>query len=73
MLTQGGNKGINFVIVTGDFDNYSKTKTFEKSADFLKRLMETLELEITKDLFIVPGNHDCCTPIEELEEVISSV
>lgn len=47
-----------FVVATGDFHNYGDNEDYCASIDFLRRLMTALSLDIKKDLFIVPGNHD---------------
>lgn len=48
---------VNFVVVTGDFRHY-ESKGYVQAEKFLQRVMAMLDLDITKDLFIVPGNHD---------------
>ena len=49
---------IDLVIVTGDFHNFSEGDNFCLARDFLQKLLGNLELDIERDLFIVPGNHD---------------
>lgn len=51
------NTDINFVVVTGDFRHY-ETENYQHAKRFLQKVMATLNLNIERDLFIVPGNHD---------------
>ena len=55
---------INIIIVTGDFHNFCEKEKFILAKEFLARLTEQLELDINKDLFIVPGNHDGVTKVD---------
>ena len=55
---------INIIIVTGDFHNFCEKENFILAKEFLVRLTEQLELDINKDLFIVPGNHDGVTKVD---------
>ena len=52
-----------FVVATGDFHNFWDTGNYLTSWRFLHTLMETLGLDMTRDLFLVPGNHDV-NPVE---------
>lgn len=47
-----------FVVATGDFHNFQDSGNYCASLDFLPKLMTALHLDIEKDLFMVPGNHD---------------
>lgn len=47
-----------FVVITGDYRNIMKNDSFEAAKDFISAMMARLELDISKDLFLVPGNHD---------------
>ena len=49
---------IDLVIVTGDFHNFMDGDDFHLATVFLKGLLQSLHLDIEKDLFVVPGNHD---------------
>ena len=56
---------IDFVIVTGDFHDFEDKNDFHVTADFLKNLViDELGLDISRDLFMVPGNHDGVTELE---------
>lgn len=55
---------IDFVIVTGDFHNFYEKSDFHLAKEFLVGLMKQLNLNIEKDLFLVPGNHDGTTPVD---------
>lgn len=65
------NKSIDFVIVTGDFHNYSDQSDFSKSISFLKNIMLELGLDINNDLFLVPGNHDGSFPVDKYKEAFT--
>lgn len=47
-----------FVVITGDYRNISKNESFNVTEKYIRDLMELLNLELTKNLFLVPGNHD---------------
>lgn len=47
-----------FVVITGDYRNIWKNESFNKAEQFIRELMFSLDLDLVKDLFIVPGNHD---------------
>lgn len=49
---------IDLIIVTGDFHNFSDGDDFHLAVDFLRSLLESLDLDMGRDLFVVPGNHD---------------
>ena len=57
-----------FVVATGDFHNFWDTGNYLPSWKFLHILIKTLGLDITQDLFLVPGNHDV-NPAEEPDPV----
>lgn len=57
-----------FVAATGDFHNFWDTGNYLASWRFLHTLMEALGLDITRDLFLVPGNHDV-NPVEGADPV----
>lgn len=63
---------IDLVIVTGDFHNFSDRDDFHLASEFLHRLLESLELDIEKDLFVVPGNHDGVSFVQAKEIFISA-
>ncbi len=62
---------IDLVIVTGDFHNFKDNSDFSKSSKFLEKLIEKLELDISKDLFLIPGNHDGSSPIAKFKEAFA--
>ena len=47
-----------FVMITGDYRNIRKEESYELAEDFIQELMKSLELSVSKDLFVIPGNHD---------------
>ena len=55
---------IDLVIVTGDFHNFSDCDDFRLATEFLHDLLECLGLDIERDLFVVPGNHDGTSPVQ---------
>lgn len=63
---------IDLVIVTGDFHNFSDGDDFHLAVNFLRRLLESLELDIKKDLFVVPGNHDGASSVQSKNIFIRS-
>ncbi len=63
---------IDLVIVTGDFHNFSERDDFHLAIEFLHRLLESLELDIERDLFVVPGNHDGVSFVQAKEIFISA-
>ncbi len=64
---------IDFIVVTGDFHDYSDLNNFQPAADFLKKLVNELDLNISQDLFLVPGNHDGVTFIDDKNIFIKAV
>lgn len=64
---------IDLLIVTGDFQNFSDKSDFGMSKDFLLELIEKLGLNIESDLFLVPGNHDGTTKIEDKKLYVSAI
>ncbi len=50
-------RGQKLLIVTGDFHNFSDPD-YRNAEDFLRRLAEGMGLDLTRDVFVVPGNHD---------------
>ncbi len=56
---------IDLVIVTGDFHNFSEHNDFHFAANFLRDLVKHLGLDIEQDLFVVPGNHDGVSDVQE--------
>ena len=51
------NSDIDFVVATGDFRHY-EAENYQQAKRFLQKVMAMLDLNIERDLFIVPGNHD---------------
>ena len=49
--------GKKLLIITGDLRNYQQ-KGYELSKDFLDKLIEVMDIQPNKDVFVVPGNHD---------------
>lgn len=56
---------IDLVIVTGDFHNFSECNDFHLAVNFLRDLVGSLGLDIEQDLFVVPGNHDGVSDVQE--------
>ena len=63
---------INLVIVTGDFHDFACGTNFEMAKCFLRELVKKLELDISKDLFLIPGNHDGVISITDKKLYISA-
>lgn len=47
-----------FVTVTGDIADKGREAEYDRAEDFLRQLLETLQLDPAQHLFLVPGNHD---------------
>lgn len=50
-------KGQKLLIVTGDFHNFSDGN-YKDAVDFLKHLVNDMGLDMSEDVFVIPGNHD---------------
>lgn len=61
-------KPIDLVVVTGDFHNFDDGSDFSKSTQFLKSLINELNLDIGNDLFLIPGNHDGSFPVVRFKD-----
>jgi len=66
---KNGEVQADFIVVTGDFHNYKDTNNYECASIFLQDLIKALGLDISTDLFLVPGNHDQ-EPSEEKSDCI---
>lgn len=51
---------IDFIVITGDYRNIRSNENFDKAKDFIYKLMNLFQLDLSQDLYIVPGNHDMC-------------
>lgn len=47
-----------FIVVTGDYRNIRAREGYRKAKKFIYELMNVCKLDLAKDLFLVPGNHD---------------
>lgn len=47
-----------FVVITGDYRNIWAHESYDKAERFIRKLMYQLNLDLSNDLFLVPGNHD---------------
>lgn len=63
---------IDLVIVTGDFHNFSEGDDFCLARNFLQKLLGNLKLDIERDLFVVPGNHDGVSSVQSKNVFIRS-
>ena len=63
---------IDFVIVTGDFHDFNDKKDFGNAINFLRELTSELGLDVSRDLFLIPGNHDGVSEIEYRDEMLIS-
>lgn len=50
-------QGKKLLIISGDFHNYWESN-YDKAQSFITRLVSEMGLEMSKDVFVVPGNHD---------------
>ena len=46
-----------FLLITGDFHNFSETN-YCKAFKYIKRIVDCIGIDIDKDVFVIPGNHD---------------
>lgn len=61
-------ENVNFLVITGDLHQYNKP--YDLTLSFLNELVEELHLD-KKDVFIIPGNHDCDHAKAERTEEVS--
>ncbi len=54
---RGKGEGEKLLIVTGDFHNFSE-EDYEQAGNFLLELKDAMGLDMSKDVFVIPGNHD---------------
>lgn len=47
-----------FVVITGDYRNIWANEEFGNAERFIRELMIQLNLNLSTDLFLIPGNHD---------------
>lgn len=50
-------RGQKLIIVTGDFHNYGDSD-YAKAEAFLAELAGAMDIDMSEDVFVVPGNHD---------------
>ncbi len=56
--------GQKLLVITGDFHNFS-ANNFDHAKEFVTSLAEKMGIEMEKDVFAVPGNHDVSKTIPE--------
>ena len=61
------NKGIKYLVVTGDIADTSSEKEYEKALKFLIAIKDRLQLD-ENNIILCPGNHDVSWP--ELEKLV---
>ena len=61
-------EGHKLLVITGDYHNHSE-KDFDKAAQFIKQLVEKTGLDMEKDVFLIPGNHDMSLSENEEEKI----
>lgn len=54
---RGKGEGEKLLIVTGDFHNF-KEEDYAQAGKFLHDLKDAMGLDMAKDVFVIPGNHD---------------
>jgi len=47
-----------FVFATGDIANSGKIAEYDQATLFFRELAKVLEIDLARDLFLIPGNHD---------------
>lgn len=50
-------EGQKLLVMTGDYHNYNEID-YEKATLFIKELVCAMKIDITEDVFMIPGNHD---------------
>lgn len=45
------------LVITGDFHNFTQGN-YALAKTFLDKLIETMQINLTEDVFLIPGNHD---------------
>ncbi len=50
-------QGQKLLVITGDFHNFIENN-FDQAKLFLPQLFEAMDIDPTKDVFVIPGNHD---------------
>ena len=50
-------EGKKLLIITGDFHNFVDTD-YDSAEQFILNLVSNMDLDLKKDVFIIPGNHD---------------
>lgn len=56
------------LIITGDFHFYNESD-YDKSIEFIEKMIDAMEIDKKHDVFLIPGNHDIC-PAKEKRELI---
>lgn len=51
------NKGKTLLVITGDLHDF-RDKNYDSAKQLIVEIKNTLNLEISEDVFVVPGNHD---------------
>lgn len=54
--TELSSEGKTLLVITGDFHNYGKE--YDEAKRFINQLVDAMNLDISEDVFVVPGNHD---------------
>lgn len=63
---------IDFVVVTGDYHDFKDGNNFQGAENFLKNFIRDLGLDISRDLFMIPGNHDGVTELEDNDTFVTA-
>ena len=56
--------GQKLLVITGDFHNFSQDN-FEYAEEFIPSLADVMEIDLAKDVFVIPGNHDVSNHMPE--------
>jgi ABC-type molybdenum transport system ATPase subunit/photorepair protein PhrA len=64
--------GEKLLVITGDFHNFWD-KTYNQALEFLPALVECMGIEMSEDVFVIPGNHDAVDDAHHRKPVISYV
>ena len=61
-------KGSKLLVITGDFHFYNE-EDYDSTIAFIKKMVKAMGIEIKKDVFLIPGNHDVSPAKDKMERM----
>ena len=61
-------KGKKLLVITGDFHFYYEDN-YNTTIDFIKKIVKAMGIELKKDVFLIPGNHDVSPAKDKMERM----